>query len=97
MRFYIRYLYSVSTFTGRCFYLFVEHSYGFEKKYILKSLDISSVMLNKHKEKALVDLSSAFDAVIHGIFLSRMQNSQDIVGAANTIVHALKITKLDFS
>ena len=53
--------------------------------------------LNKHKEKPLVDLSSAFDVVDHEIFLSQMQNSQDIGGAAKTIVHALKISKLDSS
>ena len=61
------------------------------------SLDISSMKLNKHKEKTTVYLSSAFDVVDHELFLLRMHNSQDIGGAAKTIVHALKISKLDSS
>ena len=79
------------------FTLFLEHSYGFEKKYTLISLDTSSVKLNKHKEKTTVYLSSAFDFEDLELFLLRMQNSQDIGGAAKTIVHALKISKLDSS
>ena len=97
MRFYILYLYSDSIFIRRCLYFICRHSYGFKKKYTLISLDISLVKLDKHEENPLAYLSSAFDVVDHEIFLSRMQNSQDIGGAAKTIAHALKNSKLDSS